>query len=44
MLLENIEKCLEENKYLIKDGEGCGEGVVIKNYDFINKFGICRNV
>lgn len=36
---ENIEQCLEENKYLIKEGEGIGEGVVIKNYDFVNKFG-----
>lgn len=30
------------NNYLIKDGEGVGEGIVIKNYDFINKYG--RNV
>lgn len=27
------------NTYLIKDGEGLGEGVVVKNYDFVNKFG-----
>jgi hypothetical protein len=30
---------VERNNYLIKDGEGAGEGVVIKNYDFVNKFG-----
>jgi hypothetical protein len=32
-------KKLPSNNYLIKDGEGAGEGVVIKNYNFINKFG-----
>lgn len=31
-------QCTEINKYLIKDGQGCGEGVVIKNYDFYNKY------
>lgn len=30
---------LEKNGYLIEDGKGTGEGVVIKNYNFINKFG-----
>jgi hypothetical protein len=30
---------LEKNGYLIKDGEGSGEGIVIKNYDYQNKFG-----
>jgi len=30
---------LEKNTYLIKDGEGAGEGIVIKNYDFTNKYG-----
>lgn len=30
---------LEKNGYLIKDGEGLGEGVVIKNYNYRNKFG-----
>lgn len=29
----------ERNTYAIKDGEGVGEGIVIKNYDFQNKFG-----
>ena len=30
---------LEKNMFLIQDGKGCGEGVVIKNYDYKNKFG-----
>lgn len=30
---------LKKNGYLIKDGEGPGEGVVIKNYDYKNKYG-----
>jgi hypothetical protein len=36
---ERIVGQLEKNTFLIKDGEGSGEGVVIKNYDFTNKFG-----
>ena len=27
------------SKYLVKDGEGLGEGIVVKNYDFVNKYG-----
>ena len=34
-----LERCLANNKVLIKDGEGIGEGIVIKNYEFQNKFG-----
>ena len=30
---------LEWNQYLIKDGEGAGEGIVIKNYSFVNRYG-----
>lgn len=30
---------LENNKFLIRDGEGCGEGIVIKNYNYQNRFG-----
>lgn len=30
---------LDKNTYMIKDGEGVGEGIVIKNYDFKNKYG-----
>lgn len=35
---ENFIKCLEQNIFLIQDGNGVGEGVVIKNYDFYNKY------
>lgn len=30
---------LEKNVYLIEDGKGVGEGIVIKNYDYRNKYG-----
>lgn len=30
---------LKKNTFLITDGNGIGEGVVIKNYDFYNRFG-----
>ena len=36
---EDLIQKLDSNIYLIKDGEGFGEGVVIKNYDYHNKFG-----
>ena len=36
--LDDFIKCMNENNFLIKDGAGVGEGVVIKNYDFYNKF------
>lgn len=36
---ETLIKCLDKNDYLIKDGEGVGEGIVVKNYDFTNRFG-----
>ena len=35
---ESIYRCLEKNGYLVKDGEGVGEGIVIKNYAFVNKY------
>lgn len=35
---EDFVKCLDENNFLIKDGDGVGEGIVIKNYDFYNKY------
>lgn len=37
--VDDLVKCLDKNVFLIKDGEGVGEGIVIKNYDFVNKFG-----
>lgn len=36
---EQFIKCLDGANFLVKDGEGRGEGIVIKNYDFYNKFG-----
>lgn len=36
---EQFVFCLDGNNYLIKDGMGSGEGIVIKNYDFVNKYG-----
>lgn len=37
--IEHFQKCLERNTYLIKEGCGFGEGVVLKNYNWKNKFG-----
>lgn len=34
-----FQQLSEQNTYMIEDGKGCGEGVVIKNYDFLSKFG-----
>jgi hypothetical protein len=34
-----FQTALEKNKILLKDGEGVGEGIVIKNYNFVNKYG-----
>lgn len=36
---EQLNECLKKNIFYIKDGEGVGEGIVIKNYDFKNKYG-----
>lgn len=35
---ETLNACLDKNIYLIKDNEGVGEGIVIKNYGFVNRF------
>lgn len=35
---EAFLRSLDKNEFLIKDGQGVGEGVVIKNYDFYNKY------
>lgn len=37
--LDAFLKCTEANTYLIKTGEGVGEGIVIKNYEYANKYG-----
>ena len=36
---ERLVNQLEKNTFLIKDGAGSGEGVVVKNYDYKNKYG-----
>ncbi len=36
---EDFRKCVEQNVFLIEEGKGIGEGVVVKNYDWVNKFG-----
>ena len=36
---ESFIRCLDQNIFLIKDGCGVGEGIVIKNYNFYNKYG-----
>lgn len=36
---ERLVNQLEKNDYLIKDGQGTGEGIVIKNYNYKNRFG-----
>lgn len=36
---EQLLREMEKNTFLIKDGEGSGEGIVLKNYDYRNKYG-----
>ena len=36
---DNLLKELEDNRFLIQEGTGCGEGIVIKNYNYKNRFG-----
>mgnify|MGYP006053001155 CR=1 FL=1 len=36
---EDFRKLVDRNTYLIKDGHGVGEGIVIKNYNYLNPFG-----
>jgi len=36
---DNLLIELKNNTFLIEDGQGAGEGIVIKNYDFQNRFG-----
>jgi len=37
--IERIQSQLERNSYLIQDGKGIGEGIIVKNYDYVNKYG-----
>jgi hypothetical protein len=36
---EQLVNQLMKNVFLIEDGKGVGEGIVIKNYDYYNKYG-----
>ena len=36
---DNLLVELENNYFLIQEGKGCGEGIVIKNYNYTNRFG-----
>ena len=36
--LEGLQSFVDQNDYLMQEGH-IGEGIVIKNYDFVNKFG-----
>ena len=38
-VLEQLNLLVQSNTYLIEDGKGVGEGIVIKRYDYVNKFG-----
>lgn len=35
---DHFLRAMQQNQFFIKDGEGIGEGIVIKNYDYYNKF------
>lgn len=37
--MDDYLKTLDKNVFLVQDGQGVGEGVVIKNYDWSNRFG-----
>lgn len=36
---DKLVEQLDKNVYLIEDGKGTGEGIVIKNYDYRNRYG-----
>lgn len=36
---DTLVKLCQKNTYLIEDGKGVGEGIVLKNYEFVNKYG-----
>lgn len=36
---DDIMEQVSRNTYLIEDNKGVGEGIVLKNYSFVNKFG-----
>lgn len=36
---ELLQKSVQTNVYLIKENSGYGEGIVVKRYDFVNRYG-----
>jgi hypothetical protein len=36
---DGLVNLAKSNQYLMEDGQGSGEGIVIKNYDFVNRYG-----
>lgn len=36
---EDLNRCVQLNTFLIKEDSGIGEGIVVKNYNFTNKYG-----
>jgi len=36
---DSLYKIINDNNFLVQEGAGVGEGIVIKNYDFFNKYG-----
>jgi hypothetical protein len=37
--VDDLYTLAETNKFMIKEGAGIGEGIVVKNYDFVNRYG-----
>jgi hypothetical protein len=37
--IDHFTGCLTKANYLVKDGAGQGEGIVLKNYDYKNRYG-----
>ena len=37
--VEEVKELVKNNTYRIKENAGCGEGVVIKRYNYVNKYG-----
>lgn len=37
--LEQLHRIVSGNTFLVTDGQGAGEGIVIKNYEYQNKYG-----
>jgi len=38
---DHLQMLVKRNRYLLQDGAGSGEGIVIKRYDFVNHWGRC---